>query len=72
MSTPRKDPIPNQDENFIGLKKDQCLTPDIPPFLPGNKELIKSKSMIILKLKILHNMKNMIHHILNGVILLQM
>ena len=39
MSPPRKYPITNQDKNIIGFKKDQCLTPEVPPFLPGNKSL---------------------------------
>ena len=39
MSPPRKYPIPNQDLKHIKLKKDQCLTADVPPFLPGNKSL---------------------------------
>ena len=44
MSTPRKDPIPNQDKKIIGLKKYQCLTPDVPPFFPGNKALINEQN----------------------------
>ena len=36
---PRKDPIPNQDKNTLGLQNDQCLTPHLPPFPPGFKSL---------------------------------
>ena len=32
-----KDPIPNQDKQNMGVNIYQCLTPDVPPFLPGNK-----------------------------------
>ena len=35
-----KYPIPNQDKIYIGLNKDQYHTPDVPPFLPGNKILL--------------------------------
>ena len=35
----RKDPITNQDTKIIGINKYQCLTPKVPPFLPGNKIL---------------------------------
>ena len=35
-----KYPIPNQDKKIMGLNKYQCLTTDIPPFLPGNKRLL--------------------------------
>ena len=31
-SPPRKYPIPNQYKNTLGLQKDQCLPPHIPPF----------------------------------------
>ena len=36
----RKYPIPNQDRKIMGLNKYQCLTLDIPPFIPGNKILL--------------------------------
>ena len=29
---------------MYGTKKDQCLTPYIPPFLPGNKALINEEN----------------------------
>ena len=38
MSPPRKDPIQNQDKT-LGLKEYQCLTSDVPHFLPRNKSL---------------------------------
>ena len=34
----RKDPIPNQDKNYR-TQKYQCLTSEVPPFIPGNKSL---------------------------------
>ena len=71
MSTTRKDPIINHDKTIIGLKKYQCLTPDVPPFFPGNKRLLNWEMMIILKLQILHNLKKMIRHILIKMIILQ-
>ena len=37
MSPLRKDPIPNQDKNTLGLQKYQCLSPHVPPFTPGSK-----------------------------------
>ena len=43
MSPPRKDPIPNQDKQF-STKKNQCLTSDVPPFLPGNKSFRNEKN----------------------------
>ena len=39
MSPPRKDPIPNQGGKLLGLKKYQCLTSYVPPFLPGMKRV---------------------------------
>ena len=36
---PRKDTIPNQDKNTLGLQKDQCLPPHLTPFSPGFKSL---------------------------------
>ena len=36
---PRKDPIPNQYENNIGLQKYQCLPPHVLPFNPIFKSL---------------------------------
>ena len=39
LSPFRKYQFPNQDKKFIGLNKYQCLIPDVPPFLPGNKIL---------------------------------
>ena len=44
MPTPIKDPIPNQDKNICGYQKDQCLTSDVPPFLPGNKSLLNEEN----------------------------
>ena len=35
--TPRKDPIPNQDKNTLGLQKYQFLPAHIPTFTPGFK-----------------------------------
>ena len=40
----RKDPIPNQDKKIIGLDKYQCLTPDLPQFLPENKRLLNEEN----------------------------
>ena len=40
MSPPRKDPIPNQDKNNLGLQKYQCLPSHVPPFYFGFKSLI--------------------------------
>ena len=28
----------------MGLNKDQCLTPDVPPFIPGNKRLLNEEN----------------------------
>ena len=39
MSPPRKDPIPNQDKNNLGIQKYQYLTPHVSPFLTGLKSL---------------------------------
>ena len=36
---PRKDPIPNQDQNTSGIKKDQSLPPHVPTFPPRLKSL---------------------------------
>ena len=36
-----KDPIPNQDKNTLGIKKDQSLPPHVPKFPPVFKSLIK-------------------------------
>ena len=44
MSQLRKDIIPNQDINIIGLNKDQCLKPYVPPFLPVNKILLNEEN----------------------------
>ena len=35
----RKDPIPNQDKNTLGLQKYQCLPPHVPPFPTGFKSV---------------------------------
>ena len=35
---PRKDPIPNQDINTLGLKNYQYLPPHVPTFPPGFKQ----------------------------------
>ena len=32
MYPPRKDPIPNQDKNNLGIQKDQCLQSHLTPF----------------------------------------
>ena len=37
---PRKYPIPNQDINTLGIKKDQSLPPHLPKFCPVYKQLI--------------------------------
>ena len=39
MSPPRKDPITYQDKITLVPQKDQCLTSDVPPFLPRIKSL---------------------------------
>ena len=39
MSPLIKDPITNQDKN-MDINKYQCLTPDVPQFLPGIKRLL--------------------------------
>ena len=39
MYPPRKDPIPNQDENTLGLPKYQFLPSHVPPFSSGLKAL---------------------------------
>ena len=41
MYTPRKDPIPNQDENNLGPQKYQCLPPHVSPSSPEFKSLRK-------------------------------
>ena len=41
MSPPRKDPIPNQDLNMVGAKKDQNIPTQLSKFCPGYKSLIK-------------------------------
>ena len=33
-SPPGKDSIPNQDKNTLGIQKNQCLPPHVPPFTP--------------------------------------
>ena len=38
-SPPRKDPIPNQNKNTLGIKKYQSLPPHVPKFSPGFKSL---------------------------------
>ena len=43
MSTPRKDPIPIQDKNILGLQKYQCLPSHVPPFSSGFK-LLRNKA----------------------------
>ena len=42
-SSPRKDPIPNQDINTLGARKYQSLPPQLPKFCPGYKSLIKKE-----------------------------
>ena len=37
ISPPGKDPIPNQDINMLGTKKDQSLLLNLPKFVPGYK-----------------------------------
>ena len=39
-----KNKFPNQDKKLMGLNKYQCLTPDVPPFLPGNKRLLNEEN----------------------------
>ena len=39
MSPPKKDQIPNQDKNTLGLQKYQFLPTHVPPFPPGIKSL---------------------------------
>ena len=39
MSQPRKDPIPNQNKNTLGLQIYQCLPSHITPFSYGFKSL---------------------------------
>ena len=39
MSAPRKDPIPDQDKNTLGLQKYQCLPSHVPPSSYGFKSL---------------------------------
>ena len=39
MSPPRKDTIPNQDKNTLGLQKYQCFTSHVPPFSSRFKSL---------------------------------
>ena len=38
-SPPRKDPIPNQYKNNLGIEKYQSLPPHLPKFFPGYKSL---------------------------------
>ena len=38
-SPPRKDPIPNQAKNTLGIEKYQSLSPHVPEFTPGFKSL---------------------------------
>ena len=40
MTPQRKDPIPNQDINMLGTKKDQILPPQLAKFRSGYKSLI--------------------------------
>ena len=40
MSPPIKDPIPNQDINMLGTKKDQSIPPQLAKFRPVYKSLI--------------------------------
>ena len=44
LSTLRKDPNPNQDKKTTGIKKYQCLTPAVPPFISGNKWLLNEEN----------------------------
>ena len=44
MPSPIKDPIPSQDKKTLELKQYQCLTSDVPPFLPGMKLLRNEKN----------------------------
>ena len=39
MSPPRKDPIPNQYKNTLGIQKHQCLSSHVIPFSSGIKSL---------------------------------
>ena len=40
MSTPRKDPIPNQDINRLRTEKYKSLPPQLAKYFPGFKQLI--------------------------------
>ena len=44
MSPPRTDPIPNQDQKTLGIKRYQCLPPHLPPFTPWIKSLINKEN----------------------------
>ena len=70
LSPLRKDPIPNHETLIIGLYKDQCLTPDVPTFLPGNKIILNENDD---NPETTDNLQyeNLIYHILNELILLQ-
>ena len=44
FSSLRKDPIPDQDWKTMAINKYQCLTPDLPPFIPVNKILLNEEN----------------------------
>ena len=71
MSPLRKDPIPNQDKKIIGINKDQCLTPDVPPFLLGNKRLLDEENDDNTETTDTSQYEKMLRHILNVMIILQ-
>ena len=48
----------------MGLNKDQCLTPNITPFPPGNKILLNEENDDVPETTDTSNMKKMIRHVL--------
>ena len=44
MSQLRNDPNPNHNTKIIEINKYQCVTPDVPPFIPGNKILLNKEN----------------------------
>ena len=53
------------------LNKYQCLTPDVPPFLPGNKILLNEDNDDNTETTDTSKYENIIRHILVNMILLQ-
>ena len=64
MSPLRNYPITYHDLK-IGLNKYQCLTPDVPPFLPGNKILLNEENDDNPETTHTSQSENMRRHILN-------